>query len=617
MEISEDKKKILAEIEAGTAVIIEGVAGTGKTIMGVLCGQKLLNFMLPWQRVLYLTFSKLAKRQISECIQKMTSFDILSTGSANRMDVLNYHSFWWQLINKQSGFLGISQKPLLCTSAETQKLARELLGQAPPDIVPNSFLRMNGNINLNKEHLILKALSGSAAVYAQWGSENFGREAEGFVGEYDFLQWAKEQIFSRNREGLFSHAETVCWAHSLLTNHQNEMALLRGKYPVVIIDEFQDMDLAQWNVIQLFAPKTLIVMADPAQTIHMWRGADPNRIQQFETFCQSIPWYAMLGTRTLQTCHRAPRPMSDHSNITWIELKVGADSANLHKMNLATRYAKGACKDYAKKSVKNGKNVGILCLTNEIADDITSFLRERQTFKNGGYISEIPCMRLGAENSPFESARSLVLQLHNDACRNSTGELHGFLANSVFQTYLPCRVKNCSANSRDKVLKKRWSRADKISGLLCEEFGVGLRKLAGFMVEQAKLLNCYCDFGIIGCLKHVGSAISRLGTKGWKELPLDERRRKIDSAVLQYENANASSRLTVPISVMTIHQSKSREFSVVILPWFTNIPWSPKDSVWDTSRTEHENLFHTACTRSKDEAFVIFPKGQAATWPAQ
>ena len=224
-------------------------------------------------------------------------------------------------------------------------------------------------------------------------------------------------------------------------------------------------------------------------------------------------------------------------------------------------------------------------------------------------------MRLGAENSPFESARSLVLQLHNDACRNSTGELHGFLANSVFQTYLPCQVKNCSANSRDKVLKKRWSRADKISVLLCEEFGVGLRELAGFMVEQAKLLNCYCDLGMIGCLKHVGSSVSRIGIKGWKELSAGERRRKIDAAVLQYENALASSRLIVPISVMTVHQSKSREFSVMILPWFTNISWLPTESGWDTSGIEHENLFHTACTRAKEESIVIFPKGQTAAWP--
>ena len=504
---------------------------------------------------------------------------------------------------------------MLCTPTETEKLARELLGQIPLDIVPGGLLRKDGNINRRKEHLILDALSGSAALYAQWGPENFGRQAEGFVGEHDFLQWAKKQIFGRNREGLFSHAETVCWAHSLLTNHRNEMALLREKYPVVIIDEFQDTDVAQWAVIQLVAPKTLIVMADSAQTIHMWRGADPNRTKHFELFCQNMSGYVMLGTKTLQTRHRSPKPMSEYANITWKELKVGADSANVRQMNLAKRYAKATCKDFSRKNVKNGKSVGILCLTNEIADDITAFLRKRQTFKNGGYVPETPCMRLGAENSPFESARGLVLELHNDVCRDSTEGLHGFLANSLLQKYLPCRVKNCSPNSRDKVLKKRWSRSDNIARLLCEEFGTGLRELARFMVEHARLLNCCCDLWMIGCLKHVANAISRLGIKGWKELPLDERRRKIDAAVLEYENAHASSRLNVPISVMTVHQSKGREFPVVILPWFTNIPWSPTDSAWDTSRTEQENLFHTACTRAKEQAFVIFPKGQSAAWP--
>jgi len=89
MEISEDKKRILAEIEPGTAVIIEGEAGTGKTVMGVLCGQKLLNSVLPWQKVLYLTFSKLAKRQISECVDRMTHSGLLSAESAGRMEILN------------------------------------------------------------------------------------------------------------------------------------------------------------------------------------------------------------------------------------------------------------------------------------------------------------------------------------------------------------------------------------------------------------------------------------------------------------------------------------------------------------------------------------------------
>jgi hypothetical protein len=532
------------------------------------------------------------------------------------MEVLNYHSLWWQLINKQYSFLGICQEPLLCTPDETKKLAKELMGQMPSGIVPSSFLRRNGNINQRKEPLLLGALSGSAAVYAQWGPENFGRRAEDFIGSQDFLLWSREQIFSRNRKGLFSHAETVCWAHRLLTTHPNGLALKRENFPIVIIDEFQDTDVAQWDVIQLLAPKTLIAMADSAQTIHIWRGADPNRAQQLKAFCQGLPKYTTLGSRRLDTRHRAPKLMSAPANIKWIELKDSATPGNAHKMNLAKKIAKAKCKDIAKKNAGNGKTVGILCLTNEVADDMISFFRQRQTFKNKGYVSAIPCMRLGADNSPFETTRELVLQLHEEISRMSQQALQGFLANSVLQKFLPCQVKKCAATSKGEDLKKRWSRAGKVTELLSKEFGVGLRELARFAVSQAHSMNCYCELGMIGCLKHVGSAISRLGIKEWKELPPDERRRKIDAAVLQYENALASSRLVVPISVMTIHQSKGREFSVVILPWFTNIPWSLTEPGWDTSNIEHENLFHTACTRAKDESIAIFPKGQAAVWPA-
>jgi hypothetical protein len=616
MEISEDKKRILAEIELGTAVIIEGEAGTGKTVMGVLCGQKLLNSVLSWQKALYLTFSKFAKRQISECIDKMTYSGVLSPESAGRMEVLNYHSLWWQLITKQYSFLRISREPMLCTPAETVMLARELMSQMPSGVVPRSLIRKNGNINLRKEHLLVGVLSGSAAVYAQWGPENFGRRAEDFVGSKDFLHWTREQILSRNRKGLFSHTETVCWAHSLLTNHPNELALMREKFPIVIIDEFQDTDVAQWDILQVLAPKTLIAMADSAQTIHIWRGANPNRAQQLEAFCQGLPAYKTLGSRRLDTRHRAPKSMSAPANIKWIELKDSAIPSNAYKMNLAKKIAKAKCKEIARKNAGNGKTVGVLCLTNDVADDMTSFFRERQTFKNEGYISAIACMRLGADNSPFETAREIVLQLLEESSRMSQQELQDFLANSILQTFVPCQVKKCAATSKGEDLRNRWIRAGKAAARLSKEFGAGLRELASFAVSQSRSMNCYCDLGMIGCLKHVGGAISRSGIRGWKDLPFEERRRKIDAAVLQYENVFASSRLVVPISVMTIHQSKGREFSVVILPWFTSIPWSLTEPGWNTSNIEHENLFHTACTRAKEESVVIFPKGQAAAWPA-
>ena len=614
MEISSDKLKIVDKLRPGIGVIIEGEAGTGKTLTGVLCGQKLLGSTKSWQNILYLTFSKLAKRQISECIHKLLDKGILEHDVAKRMKVMNYHSLWWQLLSKHYSFLGISREPLLCTSSETEALARKAMSAIRADKIAAVFVRKDGKLDQRKKKTLIRALSGSAAVYAQWGAENFGRHASDFVGAQDFLQWINSQIFGWNRTGLFSHAETVCWAHRLLKNHPNELASIRERFPVLIIDEFQDTDIAQWDVVQLLAPKTLVILADGAQTIHIWRGADPNRLGQLKTFCQNAPGYELLGTQRLSTRHRAPKPMSVPENITWRELKLRKNpSSHYQEMNAYKLKAKTACKNIAIRGMADGKSVGILCLTNEIANDITSFLRSRQDFLNKGFLLPIPCIRLGADNSPFESARSLILQLLDRVVQH---EMQSYLANTLLQLLLPCRIKDCSARSRKLDLKNRWEQAGIVAQSLRREFGTGLREIARYVTDEARSRHCYGDKGLIGCLRHVGTIISRTGVKAWESSSPEEKRRRIDAAVLQYENAFASSQTEIAVNVMTVHQSKSRQFSIVVIPWFTEIPWSTKELGWDTSNTEHQNLFHTACTRAEDKAIVIFPKGQMAVWPA-
>jgi hypothetical protein len=307
--------------------------------------------------------------------------------------------------------------------------------------------------------------------------------------------------------------------------------------------------------------------------------------------------------------------MSDCRNITWKELRDSANPANAYQFNRVKFQAKATCKAVAREKAGNGKTVGILCLTNDIANEVTDFLRNRQTFDAGGYLPAIPCMRLGVENSPFESARVLILRLLEAIPTIAPEQIQDVMANSFLQELLPCRIDACSVTSRKDELKNRWGSAERVAKLLTHQFGIGLRELAMFAFSEARLMNCFCDVGLIGCIRHVGDTISRIGIKAWREMKSEDRRRKIDAAVLQYENALASSRIMVPVSVMTVHQSKSREFSIVVVPWFSNIPWSTTEPAWDTSTVDHENLFRTACTRAKDEAIVIFPKGQMAAWP--
>ena len=52
---------------------------------------------------------------------------------------------------------------------------------------------------------------------------------------------------------------------------------LRGRFAVVLVDEFQDTDPAQWAIMRLAfgdGDVTLVLIADPKQAIYAFRGAD-------------------------------------------------------------------------------------------------------------------------------------------------------------------------------------------------------------------------------------------------------------------------------------------------------------------------------------------------------
>ncbi len=70
---------------------------------------------------------------------------------------------------------------------------------------------------------------------------------------------------------------------------------VRTVYRYVCVDEFQDTNLAQYQVLRLLVPDVtanLFVVADDDQTIFQWNGADPKRLEEIEHDYR--PWIIQL-----------------------------------------------------------------------------------------------------------------------------------------------------------------------------------------------------------------------------------------------------------------------------------------------------------------------------------
>jgi hypothetical protein len=175
MDISQDKIDLLERLQPGKAFIVFGEAGTGKTTAGILCGEKLLKDVKRWQKVLYLTYSKLAKRQILDCMQKLKQEMIVEEKVTKQMEVLNYHSLWWELICKYHSFLRIPSKPLLLTPMEVRERALNALTEAEEkEIVPSHYRRKSdGRIDRRRIDDLIAVLL--AQVTQLWGNKIFFR----------------------------------------------------------------------------------------------------------------------------------------------------------------------------------------------------------------------------------------------------------------------------------------------------------------------------------------------------------------------------------------------------------------------------------------------------------
>jgi len=89
---------------------------------------------------------------------------------------------------------------------------------------------------------------------------------------------------ARRSRGWISYDDMITSAWELLMAHPGLLTSVQSAYACLLVDEFQDVNLAQAELIELIARPhgNLMVIGDDDQTIYEWRGAQPRFILEFE-----------------------------------------------------------------------------------------------------------------------------------------------------------------------------------------------------------------------------------------------------------------------------------------------------------------------------------------------
>jgi DNA helicase II / ATP-dependent DNA helicase PcrA len=84
------------------------------------------------------------------------------------------------------------------------------------------------------------------------------------------------------REGLVEFSDQVNLALRIVGRHADVASSIRDRYRVVLLDEYQDTNVAQARLLAaLFSGMPVMAVGDPHQSIYGWRGASASNLDDF------------------------------------------------------------------------------------------------------------------------------------------------------------------------------------------------------------------------------------------------------------------------------------------------------------------------------------------------
>ena len=290
------------------AVVIAG-AGSGKTeTMSNRVLYLVANGFVTPDQILGLTFTRKAAGELSVRVRKrlrqlsaLPEFKHITTSTTS---VTTYHSYAAKLLSEHAIRYGID--------ADAEPLGEAAIWQIASDVVRNwsddSYRNQSAVSTVVKDLLGLSKLMLEHQVRAediQTIGEEILRELAPLVGarneevrsvERAMLQRASllpmVDAFMQRRKtaGEFSFDDQMSLAADIAENFADVGVLERGKYKVVLLDEYQDTSQSQVRMLSsLFGGgHPVMAVGDPSQAIYTWRGASAGTMASFTKYFPKV-----------------------------------------------------------------------------------------------------------------------------------------------------------------------------------------------------------------------------------------------------------------------------------------------------------------------------------------
>jgi exodeoxyribonuclease V beta subunit len=639
-ELAPAEFDVCGKLPSGVTVL-EASAGTGKTYTIASLAARYVAEGTPLDRLLLVTFTRLATGELRErvrlrLIEVKRGLDAAAGGRPPDDPLVTLLAAGDLVARSRRLEAAISDFDS-ATIATTHSFCQEMLGglgiagdlepgleftedasDVVSDVVADLYLRKfrtdpTPAFDLEQAGAIAKAAIDNPSATL------VGGDTERSVTRRKLASAVRAEVERRKRgSGLMTYDDLVVRLNIALSGANGELAIriLRDRFHVVMVDEFQDTDPDQWRILETAfgdGGTTLVLIADPKQAIYGFRGAD--------VFAY-LEAAASASTRaTLPINWRSDQPLIDALDALLDGVKLGHEGIPYRHVRATDGHQRSqllGAPDSAPlrirtvarddPEVSNRANGDIVPRTaqdrviGDLCEQIVALLQADATIA-GERVVPGDLAVLVHTNSLADRVRAALLGARVPAVDYGAGSVFATTIADEWLTLLEClerpadlgRARRASLTcfvgwSAERLalsgddpdapewesvhrLLHDWSRVLRARGVaaLLETVSTSQRLMARLLAD-ADGERRMTDLRHVGQLLYAAASAEHLGTTalaGW----LRTRIAQVRSEGQDEERSRRLESDAAAVQVLTIHRSKGLEFPVVFVPFLWNMGW--------------------------------------------
>ena len=371
-------------------VIVAG-AGSGKTSV---MAARVVHLALHAEprvapgNVLCLTFTNKATenltRKVRRALEMIGDDGRRLVAEGDEPTVLNYHGFAAEILRRHGMRIGHEADRRILSPSQ----ARELCGKVLDRVAFPSF-EIPSQDSIVKQVLALAEQAANHLVEPEQiialnegllGRTTSRVDAEVLRHRIDLAQGLRAYRDLKDEYRVIDFGDQIRLALRVVREHPDVVAEYRERFPAVLLDEYQDTNVAQADLLHTLFGEAHPVTAvgDPDQNIYAWRGASlhnlldfPNRFRRADgTAATRLPLYTNFrsGSAILEAADAvireipaAQRPDPDKLLAPWAEHGRGRVEVRGFRDELAEAEALADAIVVARQDVERWSDIAVLC----------------------------------------------------------------------------------------------------------------------------------------------------------------------------------------------------------------------------------------------------------------